>query len=254
MARRLQAMGSAKYQADGDQRTSGPGFGVTCHPGELASMLRTLGRSRWTVFLPSMGDLGHPRVPRPFLAATLATMAALPNCTFISPTKRPGRLALAFNDQQFVAEVAQAGTGPVKVDGLAARMPDQLVWPLPNLEIGTSVESDRYARRRVDQLRATPAALRFISAEPLLGPLHLDLTGIDWLIVGGESGPGARPMELSWALDLVESARAAGVPVFIKQLGTVWAAGHGKGNRPEEWPENLRIREFPPAAQTTPEE
>ncbi len=246
MARRLKAMGSPYYQLDGNPTTSGPGFGVACHACVLAGMLRTMARTRWTVFLPSMGDLGHPHVPRAFLAATFATMAALPHCTFISPSKRPGRLARLLGDPTFVDEVAAAGTGPVEVEGLAERIPADMTWPLPNLEVGTSVESGRYVRR-VDQLRATPAALRFISAEPLLGPLagDLDLTGIDWLIIGGESGAGARPMELAWARDLVDLAKAADVPVFIKQLGTAFAAGHGKGNHPEQWPADLRIREFP---------
>lgn len=251
-ARRLKAMGSPYYQTDGNLITSGPGFGVACHPCVLAGMLRTMTRSRWTVFLPSMGDLGHPHVPRSFLAATFATMAALPNCTFITPTKRPGHLARVLGDPAFVDEVATAGTGPVEVAGLAERMPADLVWPLPNVEVGASIESGRYVRR-ADQLRATPAALRFISAEPLIGPLadDLDLTGIDWLIIGGESGAGARPMRLDWARDLVGAAKAASVPVFVKQLGTAWAGGHGKGNHPAAWPADLRIREFPLQHHTT---
>lgn len=251
-ARRLKAMGSPYYQVDGNPITSGPGFGVACHACVLAGMLRTMARSRWTVFLPSMGDLGHPHVPRSFLAATFATMAALPNCTFITPTKRPGRLARLLSDPTFVDEVAAAGSGPVEVDGLAERIPVDLVWPLPNVEVGTSVESGRYVRR-VDQLREIPAALRFISAEPLIGPLagDLDLAGIDWLIVGGESGAGARPVELDWIRDLVGTARAANVPVFVKQLGTAWAGGRGKGNHPQAWPADLRIREFPLAQRAT---
>lgn len=239
-------MGAASYQTDGDPITSGPGFGVACHPSVLSGMLRTMGKYRWTAFLPSMGDLGHPRVTREFLAATFATMAAMPNCTFISLTKRPGHLARIMNDPAFVAAVAAAGTGPVEVDGLAERIPHTLTWPLPNLELGTSVESARYVRR-ITQLRSAPAALRLVSAEPLIAPLagDLDLTGVDWLIIGGESGAGARPMHLSWVRDLVEVAGAAGTPVYVKQLGTCWSGGRGKGNDPRAWPADLRIREFP---------
>jgi len=91
---------------------------------------------------------------------------------------------------------------------------------------------------------------RFLSLEPLLGPLpSLDLAGIDWVIVGGESGPGARPMELEWAGDLVGQCKAAGVATFVKQLGSVWARDHWaadpKGGDWERWPEDLRVREYP---------
>jgi transcriptional regulator with XRE-family HTH domain len=117
-------------------------------------------------------------------------------------------------------------------------------WPLPNVWLGTSIELDKHTGR-ADALRNTPAAVRFISAEPLLGPLpSLDLTGIDWLIIGGESGPGSRPMEIGWVEDLIGRARSAGTAVFVKQLGKVWA-GSGKGGDWLDWPEHLRIREYP---------
>jgi protein gp37 len=87
--------------------------------------------------------------------------------------------------------------------------------------------------------------VRFISAEPLLGPLpSLDLAGIDQLIIGGESGPGARPMDLGWVRELIGRARDANTAVFVKQLGTRWS-GSGKGGDWDLWPEDLRIREFP---------
>jgi protein gp37 len=89
---------------------------------------------------------------------------------------------------------------------------------------------------------------RFISAEPLLGPLDLDTAALGWVIVGGESGPRSRPMDEGWALSVVGQCRAAGVPVFVKQLGSVWAAGHGshgKGGEMEAWPAGLRVRQFP---------
>ena len=122
-------------------------------------------------------------------------------------------------------------------------------WPTPTL--GTSIELDKYTRR-ADDLRATPVAVRFLSLEPLLGPLpSLDLSGIDWVIIGGESGRGARPMELSWVRDLIAHSRDAGAAVFVKQLGSVLGRRFGaepKGGDWGAWPEDIRIRELPAAA------
>ncbi len=123
-----------------------------------------------------------------------------------------------------------------------------------------TVEDRKRADLRILALLQTPAQVRFLSCEPLLSELdHLfefylswqDAWGhpqIKWMIVGGESGPGARPMELAWATDLIEECRDAGVACFVKQLGSVWAAeaGHGgKGSLPEQWPPNLRVRMYP---------
>ena len=99
----------------------------------------------------------------------------------------------------------------------------------------------------------TPAAVHFLSVEPLLGDVDLapyyDLDGIQWVIVGGESGPGARPMDLVWVERIIVNAHHADVPVFVKQLGSVWARENGatdrKGGDPDEWPEYLRVREYP---------
>jgi protein gp37 len=220
LAKRLKAMGSAKYQTDGDPRTSGPGFAVTTHPDTLREPLSWV-KPR-TVFVNSMSDLFHARVPREFIGRVWDVMSRTPQHTYQILTKRPERMRRVL------------GTLP---DGL---------WdlPLPNVWLGTSIEDNRRVGR-ADYLRETPAVVRFISAEPLLGPLpSLDLTGIDWLIIGGESGPGARLMRLEWAYDLIAQARAAGTAVFVKQLGTVWA-GAGKGGDWAWWPEDLRIREYP---------
>lgn len=119
------------------------------------------------------------------------------------------------------------------------------------------MESDDYCWR-ADSLRQTAAALRFLSLEPLLGPLpSLDLTGVDWVIVGGESGPGARPMRPEWALAIQDSCRAAAVPLWFKQAGSVlagqWGCRHSKGGDPAEWP-ILLPRQFPavpPSSQLT---
>ncbi|MFD8533901.1 DUF5131 family protein [Streptosporangium canum] len=203
MARRLKGMGSAKYVNDGDPRTSGPGFGLTVHPDTLNDPF-TWAKPR-KVFVNSMSDLFHARVPVEFIASVWQTMAATPKHTFQILTKRPERLA--------------------RVLGQVHERLD-LVEPLRNVWLGTSVESADYIRR-VDHLREAPAAIRFISAEPLIGPLgDLNLTGIDWVIVGGESGTGARPMHPDWARDLRDRCTAAGVAFHFKQWGAHrWVAG-----------------------------
>jgi len=189
LAKRLKAMGSAKYQADGDSRTSGPGFGVTVHESDLALPYRW--REPRVVFVNSMSDLFHARVPVSFVQRVFTVMAATPRHTYQILTKRAARLA---------------------------RLADALPWP-PNVWMGVSVE-DLSQRDRVDYLRMVPAAVRFVSAEPLLGPLDgLNLSEIDWLIAGGESGPRARPAAPSWLRGLRDECLAAEVAFFFKQWG-----------------------------------
>jgi len=189
LSARLQAMGQAKYRNDGDPRTSGRGFALTLHDDTLDSPYRW--RAPRLVFVNSMSDLFHPEVPLGFIRSVFEVMADTPRHTYQVLTKRSKRLA-----------------------SLAGQLP----WP-PNVWIGVSVENSRYAFR-LDHMRSVDAAVRFVSAEPLLGPLPgLDLSGIDWLIAGGESGPGARPMEEAWARDIRDQCRAAGVAFFFKQWG-----------------------------------
>ncbi|MBX3031468.1 MAG: phage Gp37/Gp68 family protein [Chloroflexi bacterium] len=145
------------------------------------------------IFVNSMSDIAHEQVEDAFVGRIWDQMRAAPQHTFQILTKRPARLA-----------------------DLARRFNDP---PLPNVWLGTSVENDRWTRR-VDDLRTAPAAARFISAEPLLGPLpSLDLTDIHWLIVGGESGVKHRPLDPDWARDLRDRATAQGVAFFFKQWG-----------------------------------
>jgi protein gp37 len=246
LAKRLKGMGQAKYQNDGDPRTSGSGFRLTLHPDVLDEPLRW--RKPRTVFVNSMSDLFHPDVPDDFIARAWAVMARADRHTFQVLTKRPQRMASLLGDEL---------TGPeslmyelheeAEAAGLYGAM-----WPLPNVWLGTSIENDRYAFR-ADHLRATPAAVRFLSVEPMLGPVpSLDLTGVDWLIIGGESGPGARPMDLDWAHDLMAKADEAGTAVFVKQVGSVLARRLGyedrKGGDITEWPEWLQVRDMPSAA------
>jgi protein gp37 len=234
MAKRLKAMGQAKYQNDGDPRTSGPGFGITVHPDVLAEPLRW--KKPRKVFVNSMSDLFHARVPVDFITDVWRTMQATPQHTYQILTKRAARL-------------------PRVLDRVHEAL--GLDDPLPNVWLGTSIETDDYARRAT-ALRHSLAAVRFISAEPLLGPLpSLDLDGIDWLIIGGESGPGARPMDLAWVRDLLAETDVTGTAPFVKQLGSAWAydtawagksvaaIGDTKGGNPKYWPADLRVREYP---------
>lgn len=256
LAKRLKAMGQAKYQNDGDPRTSGPGFGVTVHPDALDVPLRW--REPRRIFVNSMSDLGHARVPADFLARVWSVMARTPRHTYQILSKRPDRIAAWVNRcSRHELHVDHPGvpTGP---DEICFHHPGEIVvgyreWPLPNVHIGTSIELDRYCRR-ADDLRRTPAAVRFLSLEPLLGPLpSLDLTGIGWVIIGGESGGGAREMDLGWARDLIGRCREAGTAVFVKQLGSVAgrALGAGpKGGDFDAFPDDLRIREFPDVRET----
>jgi protein gp37 len=228
LAGRLKAMGVPKYQRDGERRTSGPGFGLTVHPGSLDQPLR------WTrprrVFVNSMSDLFHPDALRaegsgkfPFLVEVFAVMAAAERHTFQTLTKRPQLMAAVLNSARFRLEVNAEllrRAFPVMAGGFDSR------WP-SNLWMGTSIENDRYTYR-ADHLRATPAAVRFLSLEPLLGPLpSLDLTGIDWVIVGAESGSGARPMDDNWVREIRDQVIAAEIPFFYKQRATV--GGHKIG-------------------------
>jgi protein gp37 len=242
MAKRLKGMGQAKYQNDGDPRTSGPGFGLTVHPDALTVPLRWHKPRR--VFVNSMSDLGHARVPADFLAQVWAVMAVTPQHAYQILSKRPERLSrLLLTDSFRAAMEAHVLISYGRRGGIG--------WPLPNVWMGTSIELDRYCPR-ADSLRETPAAVRFLSLEPLLGPLpSLDLSGIDWAIIGGESGGGAREMDLGWVRDLIAQCREAGTAVFVKQLGSVLGRQLGAGSKGGDlgcWPEDLKIREWPHVA------
>ena len=284
MAKRLKAMGQAKYQNDGDPRTSGPGFGITVHPDVLAEPLRW--KKPRKVFVNSMSDLFHAGVANDFIARAFAVMALTPQHTYQLLTKRHGRMRSLLNDRDFLAQVdnhrEQLKPGCGDFD-----------WPLPNVWLGVSVENQKWADIRIPALLDTPAAVRFLSCEPLLGPVRLTRQdhanhdrdwdgdwicldcstdqehvpwrttvgpselGIHWVIVGGESGPGARPFDPRWAADLIGDSRTIGAAPFVKQLGSGWAydtayagksvaaIGDTKGGNPQYWPADLRVREYP---------
>ena len=182
MARRLKAMGSARYVN---------GFEPTLHH-DLVDAPRQWKKPR-LVFVNSMSDLFQVDAPVEFIQAVFETMRETPQHTYQILTKRSERLR-----------------------ELAPRLP----WP-DNVWMGVSVEDER-VRTRIDDLRAVPARVRFLSCEPLIGPLRkLSLSGLHWVIVGGESGPGARPMQRGWVESLREQCSSAGVPFFFKQWGGV---------------------------------
>lgn len=189
MAKRLKAMGSARYQHDGDPRTSGPGFAVTVHPEALDQPYRWTGRR--TVFVNSMSDLFHAKVPLGFIRQVFEVITDTPQHTYQVLTKRATRLP---------------------------KIADKLDWPA-NLWLGVSVENTDHVDR-IDHLRRVPAAVRFLSCEPLLGPLSaLPLDGIGWVITGGESGPRARPLDPQWVRDIRDACLDQEVPFFHKQWG-----------------------------------
>lgn len=213
LAKRLKAMRSAKYQADGDPRTSGPGFAVTVHEDALWEPLRW--RKPRVVFVNSMSDLFHARVPDAFIASVFGVMAVTPQHTYQVLTKRPRRMRALLSSDAFRSCVdAAVDAGNLWADSL-----DPVPWPLPNVWAGTSVENDDYTWR-ADCLRQTPAAVRFLSLEPLLGPLPgLNLDGIHWVIAGGESGPGHRMLDLAWIRDIRDRCASQNTAFFFKQVG-----------------------------------
>lgn len=200
MALRLQAMGAPKYKN---------GFGITLHPDILEQPL-TWKRPR-VIFVNSMSDLFHEKVPIDYVQRIFDVMHQCPQHIFQVLTKRSKKLV---------------------------RATDKLNWPR-NLWMGVTVESPVY-KFRIDDLRKVPAAVRWLSIEPLLGSIgEVDLSEIAWAVVGGESGPGARPMKEEWALEILKQCRAQGTAFFFKQWGGVNKRATGRllrGKLYEEWP------------------
>jgi protein gp37 len=243
-AARLKGMGQPKYQRDGG-KASGSGFGVTLHEAALEEPAHW--RKPRRVFVNSMSDLFHDEVPTLFIGRVLNVIAAAPAHDFLVLTKRADRMR----------DVMTAYYTVVR---------DDLEKPYPNLWLGVSIENRRFVHR-ADVLRETPAAVRFISAEPLLGPLigpdtvnvaegseirtvrgwvskdgfsyrpSLDLAGIDWLIVGGESGHGFRPVNEDWIGNLRDAALPAGTAFFFKQWGGLTPKSGGRELDGRTWDE-----------------
>jgi len=196
MAKRLQAMGQPNYR---------DGFAVRTHEHMLPLPL-SWSKPRM-VFVNSMGDLFHEEVPVDFIQRVFEIMEATPRHTYQLLTKRADRLA----------EVTPF-----------------LSWP-NNVWMGVTVEDNEHLTR-VEHLRKVPATVRFLSVEPLLGPLpDLDLLDVDWVIVGGESGPGARPVDPDWVLGIRDRCVELGVPFFFKQWGGVRKKAAGRELESRIW-------------------
>jgi len=219
------------------------GFEVTLRPERLEQPLRWRKPSR--VFVNSMSDLFHQDVPDDYIARVWAVMAASPQHTYQVLTKRHGRMRSLLNSHAFRRAVANELAG-LDVPFERVRTAQ---WPPKNVWLGVSAEDQKRADLRIPALLETPAAVRFVSAEPLLGSLNLatEWAGLDWVIVGGESGPGARPMDLLWASSLVNDCHVLGIAPFVKQLGS--AHGPHKGGDMATWPGELQVREYPRAMQ-----
>ncbi len=295
----------------------------------------------WTkprrIFVNSMSDLFHEDVPDEYIASVFGVMAACPQHTFQVLTKRAERMEKWFDwvvRQQATGGFLNQRLGPLAEAAIRFGIPENAwvnagrvaksigdascwPWPLPNVHLGVSVESQQYADERIPHLLRCPAAVRFLSVEPQIGPVSLERffteagplddrdwpdctcegesapcavcdergpkSPIDWVIQGGESGPGARPFDLAWARLIRDQCRAAGVPYFLKQLGArasdpvnglagarlkvpeegrdmdlvlrnvLWIGGalilrrlkDPHGGDMSEWPEDLRVRQFP---------
>lgn len=309
MAYRLERMGRPEYHglvegfySGGRVRRQWTGK-VRCLPERLDQPLRW--RKPQRIFVDSMGDLFHEAVPDDFVDRVFAVMALCVQHTFIVLTKRSERMqtycSWEYTAFRIIEALTQTACGRARVN--ASWREDNLHgFQLSNVWLGVSVEDQKTADERIPDLLATPAAMRIISAEPLLA--RIDLTKLygpcgyycgedvghvdhgrepaDWVIVGGETGPDARPCDVEWIRSIVHQCRDAHVPCFVKQLGArprnwcmaklvdgalateaadfcdVWESGEGGhcGDRcwllkdskcadPSEWPADLRMRQLP---------
>lgn len=237
---------------------------------ELRKILKLRKPSR--IFLGDMLDVFHEAISDTLLNQLFAVMMLAKQQTFQVLTKRADRLLQYMIPAGRKTAIAQACREDIGLEPFIGEWPPRNVW------FGVSVENQETAKERIPLLKQTPAVIRFLSLEPLLEDLgQLDLTGIRWVVVGGESGPGARPCHLDWVHSIVEQCRSASVPCFVKQLGSVpvmseevWMNLPGarpllsaknkdrvdngtlpifldshKGNNQDEWPKELRVREFP---------
>lgn len=230
--------------------------GVRLHPDRLDQPLRW--RRPRKVFVCSLADLFHDEVPDSYIASVFAVMASSPAHTFQVLTKRPARLRSLLSRSTWPGEVMAAA----EAMGLDGQRVAAATWPLPNVWIGVTVENQEWARLRIPILLETPAAVRFLSVEPMVGAVDLEpwlnpaaappgsggqenrgregtpgapgRCGIDWVICGGESGTGARPMDPAWAATLRDQCAAAGVAYLFKQWGEWAPAGTGVGQLGEK--------------------
>jgi protein gp37 len=254
---------------------------VRCHEDRLEMPLHWKKPRR--VFVNSMSDLFHPDVPDSFIDRVFHTMAWCRKHVYQVLTKRPERMRAysvgfgALTGQERALRLVRSGIP----DYTPTAYVSPLEWPLPNVWLGVSVEDQATSAARIPLLLQASAAVRFVSCEPLLGPVdlrgiwnycpehdfesgfcvqrrHEGVRWLDLVIIGGESGPKARPCRVGWIEALIAQSRAAGVSCFVKQLGTnPWwpdavaspiEPALGKCNDPLRWPESLRVREMPNVA------
>lgn len=253
-------------------------------PDKLSEPLRW--RKPRRVFVNSMSDLFHESLPDEAIDRVFAIMLAARWHTFQVLTKRPERMrdwiSRPMSVDRYVAMIEAVGTyAPLILMEDTTMTIEGGAKLLSNVWLGVSVEDQATADERIPVLLDTPAALRFVSAEPLLGPIDFrrirntsppapgcpsgrPSAGVNWIIVGGESGPGARPCDVSWVRSIVEQCKGAGVACFVKQLGSrpylrrppsgapdddgdvyELRLKNRKGGDPSEWPADLCVREFP---------
>lgn len=238
-------MGSEKYVGLINPRRRHFNGVIRIHPDTLDQPLKRRADTLW--FVNSMSDLFHKNVPFEFTAAVFSIMAITPHHQYQVLTKRPEQM------QAFFDWMAEQEMPPVAFcvnaaeEAIGKRLPQKAPsdWPLRNVWLGTSVEDDRVVSR-IEALQRVPAQVRFLSCEPLIGPLDLTdrLEGIHWVIVGGESGAGARPMLPEWAEAIQEACHIQRVAYFFKQTGAAlakeWGLHSRKGSDSEEWPEAYR--------------
>lgn len=243
-------------------------FKVTLHPDRLYDPLRR--RKPAKIFVCSMSDLFHPDVPFEFIAQIFSIMAFANQHTFMVLTKRPERTKAFFEWCKIMWIGLFPGNEPeypIDTNCVFGFMDqkyfegidetDAPAWPLPNVWLGVTAEDQARADERIRILESIPAAKRFVSYEPALGPIDvqgfLDNGTISWIIAGGETGPGARECREEWIKGIYDQCQAAGVPFFFKQTGKIWVKGfnstlvpvlYGRHayNTPEQW---MQRREWP---------
>lgn len=263
-----QHRGLTKVRPKGSSR---PGQDWT---GEVRTLPARLGEPlKWRkprrVFVNSMSDLFHDRVPFEFVAAVFGVMSVSYQHTFLILTKRPARGVEFFEWLSGVADVegeSQLGVSlmhaadlfhdtdherwdlAVTRSGREVNFGDD-PWPLPNVQLLVSAEDQAAWDERVPLLSKLEASVRGVSAEPLLGPIEPHGIGaLDWIVIGGESGPGARDCDVSWIRSLAAKAGDGSVATFVKQLGSRSVGGPpqtGKGNDMAQWPSDLRVQQLP---------
>lgn len=247
-----------------DKPGVGGATGIVLHEDRLGLPLRW--RKPRRIFVNSLADIFHAEVPTELVAKAFAVMVAAPHHTFQLLTKRHARMRAILTSDVFWLMVSQ------ELGRLWNAPPPTPLRTIPDwIWVGVSVESQQWAEPRIEALMDVPAAVRWVSAEPLLGPLNIgdlltvqdppegavmeffggrpgEFPAIRWVVGGGESGPRARPCDPDWLRSLRDQCSAAGVAYFNKQMGAVWARANGGDSHGGDWslwPDDLKVRQYP---------